>query len=119
MIDLSVIKRLMEQRTRGSGEDFDFVFYQSANDVIRDMMNDTALTTLTEIDLDDPDDEVDLDPEYFGVFRDGISYYMQKNAVWAKQGDELSDSDYRRQMARAQGYAMADLAVGLDYEDDE
>ena len=119
MISLTKLKRLMELRIRSSGEDFDAVFYMSVNDVISDLIVKTVLD-VDPIDEDTPPTEVDLDEKYFRVFRDGVQYYMAKNAVWARGSDEANDADYRRSLAEAQGEGLNDTEapVGLDYEDE-
>jgi len=118
-VDLARLKTVMENRIHSSGEDFDFVFYSSVNDVIRDLNLETALD-VTLIEEDGTDTEVDLDDKYTPVIRDGVQYYMQKNATWARSGDAISDMDYRRSMRVAMGIALVDEdpATGLDYEDE-
>jgi hypothetical protein len=119
-ISLLKLKSMMESRLKGGGEDFDEVFYLSVNDVIRDLMN-TTLLEVTEIDEDTPPETLDVDSKYFGVFRDGIQFWMQQNATWARVGEQQSNAQYLRSLALARAEAMedADPDMGLDYEDDD
>ena len=107
MIDLVRLKAIMGSRTRGSGSDWDFVFYVSINDTIRDLNAQTRLDVAL-IDEDDPPTSIDLDSKYSGVFRDGVAYHMQKNATWARTSEEVSDIDYRRSMVDAAGMSVQD-----------
>ncbi len=121
MIDFVRLKRLIQQRQRGSGEEYDFIFWASVNDVIADL-NDITVLEVDEIDEDDPPDSLDLDGKYSRVFVTGVWYYMQCNATWAQSDKGVSDGEYRRAMAVAQGQAIEDddLTAGLeDYTDEE
>lgn len=119
MISVVKLKRLVKLQIRGSGEDFDYVFYTSVNDVVSDIIVETVLD-VEAIDEDDPPAEIDLDVKYFRVFLEGVVYYMQKNAMWARKSEEISRIDYDRAKAQAQMEAIedADSPVGFDYEDE-
>jgi len=115
MIDFVRLKRLIQQRQRGSGEEYDFIFWTSVNDVISDL-NDITVLEVDAIDEEDPPESLDLDAKYSRVFTAGVWYYMQRNATWAQSDKQVSDIDYRRAMAVAQGQAIedAELTVGLE-----
>jgi hypothetical protein len=118
MIEMSSLLRAAKQRIRGSGEEWNQAFYSSINDVISDLICETVLT-IEAVDEDDPPTEIDLAAKYRSMMVDGIDYYMQKNNVWARRSEELSQSDYRARLATVQGDAIdaADLPTGLDYEE--
>lgn len=122
-ISITKLKRATESRFHGSGGDFDFVFFAAINDVIQDLIATTVMTDdgLEAIDEDDPPASVDIDESYYGVFREGVPYYMMKNAIWARQNEVVSDGQYRVALAEAQARAieLEVPAVGFDYEDDE
>ena len=112
MIDVNRLKTLMGSRTRGSGSDWDYIFYVSLNDMIRDLKTKTSLS-LDYIDEDNPPDEIDLDEKYTAVMRDGIAYHMQKNATWARVSEEVSDVDYRKSMMEAVGESIEDELAAI------
>ena len=123
-VDLASIKKSIRHRLRSSGEDFDEVFYLSVNDVIRDIQLDTA-AEIDEIDTEDPPDELDLESYFTPAIINGVEYYMQLNARWARRTEEqVTDAVYRRSLYHAQTRVLVDgvedgtIDAGWDYDDD-
>lgn len=121
-ISIAKLKRAAEQRFRGSGSDFDFVFYSAINDVIQDLITETVIPDLTAIDEDNPPLVLDIDEAYYPAFREGVPYYMMKNAIWARQNEQVQDAEYRRALADVQARAIEKelpTTSPWDYEIDE
>lgn len=118
MITISKLRTSIRQRIRGSGEDWDFVFYSAINDVIQDMIVKTIIE-VEAIDEDTPPTTIDIDAAYYKAFIEGINYYMQKSAKWARTDENVSMAEYERALADAQMFAIeeAESPVSLDYED--
>jgi hypothetical protein len=117
-MNIAKIYRLTSDRIPGSGEDFDLVFYHALNSVIRDI-NHQSMLTVDEIDEEDPPETVDIPVKYTNVVVDGVEFYMQRSARWARTSDEISDAIYRMGMNRLVTDVIMDedVAVGFDYED--
>lgn len=119
MIPIAKLRRSVAQRLRGSGEDWDFLFYAAINDVIQDMIIKTTVE-VNAIDEDAPPTDLDVHVAHFKTFVEGISYYMQKSSKWARQGEDVSEMEYERCLADSQMFQIEydDVPVGIDYEDD-
>jgi hypothetical protein len=118
MIDISLLKTIVRGRIKGSGPDWDTIFFISINDVLDELSRRAAVET-ERIDLDDPPDEIDLDSKWEHVLRDGVPFYMQKNAFWARQGDDVVKTEYELAMARAMGDAIQDRWDEEEAEEEE
>ena len=120
-ISLAKLKRAVGMQIRGSGGDFDFAFYSAVNDVISDLIAVTVIDDegLTAIDEENPPASLEINEAYYPAFRDGVPYYMQKNALWARVGEEVSDAVYRRTLGEVQALAIElnRPPTGFDYEE--
>jgi hypothetical protein len=120
MITLATLKRAVEQRTRSSGPDFDFVFYLAVNSLI-DAVNRDSMLDVDRIDIDDPPTTIGLEDKYFTFALDGVRHFMAKFAMWAKESDQQSEADFARSLALLVSDAINDEAPAsnMNYDDDD
>ena len=104
----------MQRAVGGGGSTFTANFIQSVNDVISDMMTSTG-TTITAVES--LSDQVDLDNQkYYGIFRDGVLYYLQSSGEWAKEVDiPKAYSRYKIALAHAQFNYINDADVDVGF----
>lgn len=120
-ISIAKLKRATELRFHASGGDFDFAFYAAINDVIQDLIADTVIKDLKAINENNPPATIDIDEAYYPPFREGVPYYIQRSAAWARTNEAVSDAFYRQALAEAQARAIDNVGVdtGWGYDNDE
>lgn len=106
---------MVQSNIRASGEDFDFFFLTAINSVVNDLLMETVID-VSPINETSPPAEITAPANCANVFYEGTMFYLQKNALWARQNEELNDAYYRRALAQVQGDALEDAPTGLDYE---
>lgn len=98
-INLVALRDRLARKIGGGGTHFDSLFLEAVNDVSADLKRDCFLDvgpieTLTDV--------IGLGREYYPAYREGVAYYLQCSAEFAKEPDPNGYRKYRNALAECQ-----------------
>lgn len=119
-MNIANLKAYVAKVIYGSGEVWDFLFFQSINNVVRDLRSYTRID-IDEIDETDPPDTLSIDFQYQNLFLVGVPYHMQRSPLFARQSGQEHNFDYRSVLAQVQADEMNSNPpdVGWHYDDED